>query len=218
MRVEGAAGALLILLEDLQEPRIALFVALLACKTFISNAVREATSYAEQRYSASRCLRDVGLPPESVPRMLLAASRFYRNIMKFNLEDLHCHDDEMYYDEGISFERRHKNLLDHLRHLDSVNLGRHSVDPDDAELYYQFCVCSALVVRFRMDKVRPLRLFSTQDSNRLFSEGGGINMSSMIQVGTVRKQRYQLIRKAAEGAVSCIHHTAPGELDLKEYT
>ncbi len=257
--LEEAANCLDALLDDLEFPGLGNFVAILMWKTFLAryvpkkiessmsptlhaiclaflfSAVRDAANHTENRFSSSRCLREVGVPPTDLPRMLLALARVARFILQSDGGDggggpLVEEEDgaagkkkpaSSYYDEGISFDRRRRHLLDHARDPDD-SLRR--LDSESMALHFQFAVCCCLILRFGVDDLRPLRLFSPQEANHFLRDGGGgggvgmnLGVLSMVQAGSVRKSRYHLIRAATAGAVSCIHYVAPGQVDADEY-
>ncbi len=195
------------------------------------SAVRDATNHIENRFTASRCLREVGLPPADLPELLLTCAKVVRLILNSDSgvwdgqqeaeEAAACY----YYDEHASFEQHRRHLLDH---VSDPRLRR--FDSESMALHYQFAICCCLILRFELD-LRPLRLFSHQETNHFFQDGGGgegggggggrfglnLGMLSVMKVGSAKKYRYQLIRGATTGAVACIHYTGPGKVDTDEY-
>ena len=150
-------------LKSISHEAFARNLTILAYKTFLEKPVREAVNVTEIR-SAHRCRREVGLAEEDLPSFLGVCVDHLRLLIDNDPGvEIEVDPGSKFYDDLSSKVRPH--LLDHLGTVPTGTLGELLI------LQYQFALIAGLIWSYKID-VKPLKLFTNQESNMFFQGGG----------------------------------------------
>lgn len=209
-------------LKSISHEAFARNLTILAYKTFLEKIVREAINVTEIR-TAQRCQREIGVREEDLNKLLGVCVDILRLVIDNDPGvEVELATTVKFYDDLSSKVKPH--LLDHLR---TVPHGA----GDLLALQYQFALVARLIWSYNID-VKPLKLFSNQESNLFFqSEGSTASTSSsslsglftMTHNNLVTNYRTRFLDTAAEYVVGDSLYLVPdddggpGQLETGQY-
>ena len=180
-------------------------LATLAFNAFFVKAAKDAINLTEIR-SPVRLERELGFYESSSLCIFLEK---LHDILKILLDSETGENQikkEQFYDEMSVQNVDH--LLDHVFKVKPV-------DDDVISMQYQFVTVALAIWSFGLDDVKPLSLFSNQETNVFFQGGHATSIHFFHHSRGVKNHRKRFVEAACDNAVACIHQT--DELDVREY-
>ena len=173
-------------------------------QTFLCRVIRDCVNVTENR-SNSRCLRDIGIQESKLGELLIPIVKAMRIMLRDEPEeeDVHPYDD-------ISIARK-QHLLEHLKKRSPSLTSTNSSNDDEQALHYQFAVIICNIWNGSFANLKPLDLFSSQETNIFFQGESRTHHSWSLSFNQqFRHVRKKFLSQASDWIVSSYVRIIPG--------